>query len=124
MLPKKFFECLEQEGIVAIGTCSAQGQVHLVNTWHRFVLVTEEEKLLIPAGGMIKTEENVKVNPRVELTLGSAQVMGEKSPGVGFLVTGKAEFLDSGEDLEAIRAKCGFGSRVLVVTPESCTQTM
>lgn len=124
MLPKKFLECLEHEGIVAIGSCSAGGQVHLVNTWHRFVLVTEDGKLLIPAGGMNKTEENVKANPRVELTLGSHEVMGESSPGVGFLVAGKAEFLDHGELLEAIRAKCGFGSRVLVVTPESCTQTM
>ncbi len=124
MLPKKFLECLDREGIVAIGSSSAKGEVHLVNTWHRFVLVAEDERLLIPAGGMIRTEENVGENPRVELTLGSGEVMGEKAPGVGFLVVGKAEFLDHGEELEAIRAKCGFGSRVLVVTPESCTQTM
>lgn len=124
MLPKKIYECLEHEGIAAIGSCSSEGQVHIVNTWHRFILVTEDEKILIPAGGMMKTEANIKNNPRVELTLGSPQIMGEESMGVGFLLIGTAEFLDKGDLLDAIRAKCGFGSRVLVIKPESCVQTM
>lgn len=121
MLSAKFHECLQHDGIVAIGTCS-NNQAHVVNTWNRFVIVTEDEKLLIPAAGMRKTESNAKANSHVEITLGSHEVMGYKTLGTGFLLTGTVEFAKEGALFEAMHDKCSFANRVLIFTPDSCKQ--
>lgn len=122
MLPEKFFECLKFEGIVAIGSCSEDNQVHVVNTWNSFVIVTEDNKLLIPAAGMRKTEKNTAFNNQIEVTLGSHEVMGYKTMGTGFLLKGTAEFLKEGELFDIVHDKFSFANRVLVFTPESCKQ--
>lgn len=51
MLSEKFFECLDKDGIVAIATANEEGQAHLVNTWNKYIIVTEDEKILIPCAG-------------------------------------------------------------------------
>ena len=81
MLPEKFFDCLKYEGVVAIGTASASGEAHIANTWNSYLIVTDEEQILIPAAGMRKTEKNSKENPHVELTLGAREVEGYIGPG-------------------------------------------
>lgn len=122
MLSEKFYECLKHEGIVSIGSCSSECKVHIVNTWNSFVIVTEDEKLLIPAAGMIKTEKNVQSNFHIEITLGSHEVMGYKSMGTGFLLTGTAEFASEGFYFDSMHEKCSFANRVLIFTPDSCKQ--
>ena len=42
MLSEKFFECLDKDGIVAIATANEEGQAHLVNTWNKYIIVTED----------------------------------------------------------------------------------
>ena len=115
MLPEKFFDCLKHEGVVAIGTASASGEAHIANTWNSYLIVTDEEQILIPAAGMRKTEKNSKENPHVELTLGAR---------TGFLLTGTASFLKEGTLFTRMKEKCPFAARVLVFTPESCRQTL
>lgn len=122
MLSEKFYECLKHEGIVAIATCSPDNHAHVVNTWNNFVIVTEDEKLLIPAAGMRKTETNILSGSSPEITLGSREVMGYKSMGTGFLLTGSIEFQSEGPLFEAMHEKCSFANRVLVFTPASCKQ--
>lgn len=122
MLSEKFYECLKHEGIVAIGSCSSECNAHIVNTWNSFVIVTADEKLLIPAAGMVKTEKNVQSNSYIEITLGSHEVMGYKSMGTGFLLTGTAEFVSEGDYFDSMHKKCSFANRVLIFTPNSCKQ--
>ena len=103
-LPPAFFEILRHEGVVSI---LSQGvEPHLVNTWNSYLTITADGRILIPAGGYRKTEENIAADNRIKLTLGSRQVPGKGgSPGTGFLVEGTARFPTSGQDFQTIRQK-------------------
>lgn len=123
MFTEKFFEVLNHEGVVSIVTC-ANNEAHVVNTWNSYLIITEENKILIPAAAMIKTEENINTNPKVKLTLGSKEVMGFKYPGTGFLLEGTAKFLRDGDNFNMMKEKCPFLTRTLEVTVTSCKQTL
>lgn len=73
---------------------------------------------------MIKTEENININPKVKLTLGSKEVMGYMYMGTGFLLEGTAKFLRDGEHFNMMREKYPFLTRVLEVTVDTCKQTL
>jgi len=92
-VPEKLLEVLKQDGVVAIATLGSEGP-HLVNTWNRYVQVADGERLLIPAGFMRRTEAAVAENAEVLVTLGSSLVQGRNGPGTGFLVKGKASFVN------------------------------
>lgn len=122
MIPDKFLEVLRHEGVVAI---VSQGETpHVVNTWNSYLCVTEDEKLLIPAGSMKVTETNILLNPQVQLTLGSREVEGFHSLGTGFLVRGTATFLDEGENFQTMKARFPWMRAVLQVTVRDITQTL
>ncbi|MBE6060063.1 MAG: pyridoxamine 5'-phosphate oxidase family protein [Clostridium sulfidigenes] len=123
MFTDKFFEVLNHEGIVSIVTC-ANNTAHVANTWNSYLIVVEENKILIPAAAMIKTEENINANPKVKLTLGSKEVMGYKYIGTGFLLEGTAKFLKDGDNFKMMKEKCPFLTRTLEVTVTSCKQTL
>ena len=123
MFTEKFFEVLNHEGVVSIVTC-ANNEAHVVNTWNSYLIIVEENKILIPAAAMIKTEENVNANPKVKLTLGSKDVMGYKYPGTGFLLEGTAKFLKDGDNFKMMKEKCPFLTRTLEITVTSCKQTL
>ena len=88
MLPDKFLRVLQHEGVVAIATRGRDGRPHLVNTWNRYVQITNDGHLLVPAGGMHTTEANLSANHIVLLTAGSREVEGKRGLGAGFLLTG------------------------------------
>ncbi|HAR84162.1 MAG TPA: FMN-binding protein, partial [Clostridium sp.] len=48
MFTDKFFEVLNHEGVVSIVTC-ANNTAHVANTWNSYLIVVEENKILIPA---------------------------------------------------------------------------
>ena len=123
MFPEKFIEALNYEGVVSIVTWS-NNEAHVANTWNSYLIVVEEDKILIPAAAMIKTEENINVNPEVKLTLGSKEVMGYKYMGTGFLLEGTAKFLKDGDNFKMMKEKCPFLTRTLEVTVASCKQTL
>lgn len=123
MFTEKLMEVLTHEGVVSIVTCS-NNEAHVANTWNSYLVVVEGNKILIPAAAMIKTEENIKANPKVKLTLGSKEVMGYKYMGTGFLLEGTATFLKSGEYFEMMSEKYPFLTRVLEITVDSCRQTL
>lgn len=123
MLPEKFFEVLKNEGVVSIVSWF-ENEPHVVNTWNSYINVTSDEKLLIPAAGMRKTQKNVTQNNKVKLTLGSKEVMGYKYPGTGFLVEGTARFTESGPDFDMMKEKFPFLNRVLEITVASAVQTL
>ncbi|WP_330513059.1 hypothetical protein [Lacrimispora algidixylanolytica] len=51
MLTEKFYEVLKNEGIVTIVTWG-EGEPHIVNEWNSYLVVTGDERILIPAGIM------------------------------------------------------------------------
>ncbi len=123
MLTEKFYDVINHEGVVSIGSCS-NNEVHISNTWNSYLVIVEGNKILIPAAAMIKTEENVTINPKINLALGSKEVMGYRNMGTGFLLEGTAKFLKDGEYFDMMLKKYPFLTRVLEFTVESCKQTL
>lgn len=123
MVTDKFREVLTHEGVVSIVSW-ADGEAHVVNTWNSYIVINAEGKLLIPAYAMRHTERYTGKNPQVKLTLGAREVMGHRSPGTGFLVTGTARFLSEGDDWDRMKAQFSFLTRVLEVTLTSVKQTL
>jgi hypothetical protein len=62
MIPERLLEIMKQDGVVAIATLGKDGP-HMVNTWNSYIRISPDERLLIPAGYMHKTEANVAHNP-------------------------------------------------------------
>ncbi len=124
MLSEKFHEVLKHEGVVAIVTSSGGGP-HLVNTWNSYVVVTEDERIFIPAYAMRRTEKNCQENNKVMVSLGSREVLGFRDyQGTGFIIEGTARFIDGGEEFDMMKAKFSFLTRVLEITVASCKQML
>lgn len=123
-LSEKFYEVLQHEGVVSIVSWG-NDEPHIANTWNSYLVVTDDERILIPAYGLRKTQNNVKINNQVKLTLGTRHVLGYKDyPGTGFLITGTAKFLESGSDYDMMKEKFSFLSRVLEITVIRAKQTL
>ncbi|MGI6093235.1 MAG: pyridoxamine 5'-phosphate oxidase family protein [Veillonellaceae bacterium] len=122
MLPEKFHQILKHEGVVAIATQGSDGP-HLVNSWNSYIEVAGD-KLLIPAGYMNETEDNIAKNNKVQLTVGSKEVEGFNGPGTGFLVKGTAKFIKSGAEYEAMKKRFPWIRAVLEVTVDNANQTL
>ena len=122
-IPEPMTQALANDGVVAIATLGQDGP-HMANTWNSYIRVTEDGRLLIPAGYMQRTEANVAFNEQVLVTLGSSKVPGQHGPGTGFLIKGKAAFVTSGPDFEVLKAKFAWARATLAITPETITQTL
>ena len=123
MIPEKLLEVLKQDGVVAIATLGKDGP-HMVNTWNSYVRITDDGRLLIPAGYMHHTEANIATNNNVLITLGSSKVAGKNGPGTGFLIKGTAAFIFSGPDFDATKKRFSWARAALSVTILSATQTL
>jgi predicted pyridoxine 5'-phosphate oxidase superfamily flavin-nucleotide-binding protein len=123
MIPEKLLEVMKHDGVVAIATLGQDGP-HMVNTWNSYIKITNDERLLIPAGYMQVTEANIATNNKVLITLGSSKVAGKNGPGTGFLIKGTAAFITSGPDFDTIKAKFSWARAALAVTILSVTQTL
>jgi hypothetical protein len=124
MFNEIFYECIKNPGIVSVATASEDGIPHIANTWNKYLIITEDEKILIPCFGFRKTEANAGKQPHIEVSLGSDKVQGKMGMGTGFLMVGTGEFLKEGELFDRMHDKCDFANRVLVFTPQSCRQTI
>lgn len=123
-LSEKFREVLQHEGVVSVVSW-AGGEPHVVNTWNSYLVVTEDERILIPIYGFRKTEKNVNVNNQIKITLGTREVLGYKEyRGTGFLINGTARFINSGTEFDKMKEKFSFPNRVLEVTVVSAKQTL
>ena len=122
-IPEKMTQVLEKDGVVAIATLGQDGP-HMVNTWNSYIHVTEDGRLLIPAGYMQRTEANVAFNDQVLVTLGSSKVAGQHGAGTGFLIKGRAAFITSGPDFEVLKAKFAWARAALAITPDAIAQTL
>jgi predicted pyridoxine 5'-phosphate oxidase superfamily flavin-nucleotide-binding protein len=123
MIPEKLLEVLKQDGVVAIATLGEEGP-HMVNTWNSYIRITDDGRLLIPAGYMHHTEANIATNSNILITLGSSKVAGKNGPGTGFLIKGTAEFIFSGPDFDTTKKRFAWARAALAVTILSATQTL
>ena len=123
MIPEKMYQVLNTEGVVAIAT-DGEGGLHLVNTWNSYVKAEDGNKLVIPVGGMNKTQRNIELNPRVLLTLGSREVQGKRGPGAGFLVVGVGTFAVNGRYFESVKERFPWARAALIVDIRSVEQTL
>jgi hypothetical protein len=122
-LSEKFYEVLQHEGVVSVVSWGVE--THVANTWNSYLVVTADERILIPAYGFRKTEKNVDVNKKVKLTLGSKDVLGFKDyPGTGFLINGAARYISSGDEYDMMKQKFSFLTRVLEITVETAKQML
>ena len=76
-IPETLLEVLKKDGVVAIATLGPDGP-HMVNTWNSYIRVSEDGRLLIPAGYFHKTEANIAFNNRVLVTWAAARCVGCK----------------------------------------------
>ena len=122
-LSEKFLEVLKHEGVVSIMSWGVEP--HLVNTWNSYLVVTEDERILIPAYGFRKTQKNVEINHKVKIALGSKDVLGYKDyPGTGFIIDGTASYIESGEEYDMMKSKFSFLTRVLEITVDKAKQML
>ena len=123
-LTEKFYEVIKHEGVVSIVSWGLE-EPHIANTWNSYLVVTEDERILIPAAGMRKTQNNIETNGRVKLTLGSKEVLGYRDyPGTGFLIEGNANFMASGAEFDSMKDKFAFLTRVLEISVSTMKQTV
>ncbi len=122
-IPEKLLEVMKRDGVVAIATLGANGP-HMVNTWNSYLQVSDDGRLLIPAGYFHQTEANIAVNNKVLVTLGSSKVQGLNGPGTGFLIRGTAAFVTTGPDFEAVKSRFAWARATLIITIDSATQTL
>lgn len=124
MLTDKFFDVLKKEGVVSIVSWGID-EPHVVNTWNSYLVVTSDERILIPAYAMRRTEKNVNQNNKVKIALGNKEVLGYKDyPGTGFVIEGTAKFLESGSEFDMMKEKFSFLTRVLEITVASAKQML
>ena len=112
-------EVLEKSEWIGLATAGPDGP-HLVATWGDYVraLGIGDDRLLIPVGGMHKTEANLKRDNRVELLCGTRQVKGTHSLGRGCGITGRAELQTTGPYFDAAKARFPWARAVMVVSVE------
>ena len=122
-IPETMLEVLKKDGVVAIATLGPDGP-HMVNTWNSYIRVSEDGRLLIPAGYFHKTEANIAANDKVLVTLGSSKVRGLNGAGTGFLVKGTATFVTSGPDFETMKSRFAWARATLAIAIDSATQTL
>ena len=122
-LSEIFLEVIKHEGVVSIMSWGVEP--HLVNTWNSFLVVTGDERILIPAYGFRKTQKNVEVNNKVKIALGSKEVLGYKDyQGTGFIIDGTARYIESGEEYDMMKSKFSFLTRVLEITVDKAKQML
>jgi len=123
MIPEKLRQVLQHEGVVAIVTLGEDGP-HAVNTWNSYLQLTEDERLLIPVGGMIRTEANLEKNHDILITLGTREVDGFRGPGTGFLISGTGAVMASGSSFDRVKAQFPWVRAALEVSNLKATQTL
>ena len=122
-IPSTLLEVIKKDGVVAIATLGPEGP-HMVNSWNSYLKITEDGRLLVPAGYFHKTEANIAFNNQVLVTVASSKVPGLYGPGTGFLIKGTASFLGEGPEFEDLKARFAWARAVLSIQIDSATQTI
>ena len=109
----------EATEFVTIVTTGDDGP-HVVGNWGEYMrtLGIKEDMIVLPAGRYRKTEQNLRKNNHIQLMVASKKVQGTRTPGQGCLIVGTAEILDSGDVVDAVKAKFPWARGALVIRVE------
>ncbi|MER2225533.1 MAG: pyridoxamine 5'-phosphate oxidase family protein [Carnobacterium sp.] len=125
MLSKKFFEVIQNEGVVSITSWGNGDQPNVRCTWNSYLHITKDKRILAPIAGFTSVQGDVSKNDRVILTLGSREVEGFNNyQGTGFLIEGRACFTDYGAEFEQMQKEYPFMNKLLEITVESAKQLL
>lgn len=123
MFTDNFKDALNHEGVVSIVSW-ANNDAHVSNTWNSYLVLENDDLIYIPCYGMRKTEDNININNKVKVTLGSKNVQGFMAMGTGFLIEGEATFLTEGQIVDSFKSNYAWCNRVLQVKVTSLKQTV
>ena len=112
-------EVCEATEFVTIVTSGADGP-HVVGNWGDYmrILGIKDDKLIFPVGHYRQTEQNLQRNNRIQLLVASKKVQGSRSVGQGCLIVGTAKILNSGDIVDAVKAKFPWARGAMVVDIE------
>lgn len=115
-------EVCEATEFVALVTSGDDGP-HVVGNWGDYMrtLGIKGDTIVFPAGRYQQTEKNLRKNNRIQLLLASKTVQGTRKPGQGYLISGSAEIVTTGEAAEAVKAKFPWARGALVIRVEQVT---
>ena len=123
MFTEIFLETLGKEGVAPIMTWGGE-EPHLAATWNSYLQKTEDGKFLIPVLGMKTTQDNIAINNRIKMVIGSKEVTGKFGPGAGFLLEGTARVLRDGKEFAMMKERFSWANCVIEVTVTQITQTV
>ncbi len=124
ILSDKLLEVIQNppDSALSIVTTGKDGG-HIVNSWNSYITLVDDY-IILPAGRMNKTEENLKENDQVEMTICNREVQGRNYKGTGFLIRGKGFMQTQGPYLDKITKTYPWARAALVVKIESYEQTL
>ena len=124
MFTDTFLETLAKEGVAPIVTWGTGDEPHLAATWNSYLHKMEDGKFLIPVLGMKTTQDNIAVNNRIKMVVGSKEVKGKYGPGAGFLLEGTARIIRAGKEFDLMKKWFDWANCVIEVTVTQVTQTV
>ena len=109
----------EATEFVTIVTTGDDGP-HVVGNWGDYMrkLGIKEDMLIFPAGRYLQTEKNLCKNNRIQLLVASRRVQGTRAPGQGYVIVGTGEILNSGDIVDAVKAKFPWARGAMVIHVE------
>ena len=109
----------EETEFVTVVTMGDDGP-HVVGNWGDYmrVLGIKENMIIFPAGRYQQTEKNLRRNNQIQLLVASKKVQGTRSPGQGCLIIGTGEILNSGDIVDAVKAKFPWARGAMVIHVE------
>lgn len=124
MLDPKLIEILTtgSDAALTVVTNGPAGP-HLVNTWNSYVTIDGTD-LIIPAGGMVHTEENLRRDNSVSLSVANRDVMGLRYKGAGMTLYGTARIEVEGHAFDTVHERFPWARAALVITVERALQTL
>ncbi|MEO5965851.1 MAG: pyridoxamine 5'-phosphate oxidase family protein [Candidatus Limnocylindrales bacterium] len=109
-------EVLDLTEVVALVTQGPEGP-HITATWGDYVrtLGIGDDRLVIPAGSYHQMEANLARSPEIQVLVASRRVQGTIGMGQGFTLTGTGTIVDSGEDMDRVKANFPWARGALIV---------
>ena len=98
-------------------------KAHLVGTWGDYIrkLGIGEDRIVIPAGHYEKTEENLRINNKLQLLIASIDVKGNHGPGQGCILEGEGRIETDGEIAEKVRDIFEWARGALIINVKAAT---
>ncbi len=109
-------DVLDKTEVVALVTEGLDGP-HITATWGDYVrtLGIGDDRLVIPAGHYRHMEANLARNPAIQVLVASRAVQGNIGPGQGFTLKGTGRIVDSGDDMDRVKASFPWARGALIV---------